>query len=92
MTRIALAALAALTFLAAPVAADPFAVSERVCIENGWMNTTCVTNDGSTGPLKVGDIIEMINSDIDRFRAKNGWGEEVTPETVVPIGASFAFG
>jgi hypothetical protein len=73
-------------------AADPFEVSKQNCIDKGWMNRSCVTTNEESGafPLKV--FIDELNSTIERFRKKNGWGEEVTRETIVPIGSTFAFG
>ena len=94
MTRNTLAVLAALTSLAlaAPAAADPFEVSKQRCIENGWMNSGCATTTELTGEFPIGEFIRQMNSTMERFREKNGWGDEVTPETIVPVGATFAFG
>ena len=96
MTRIALAALAAFTSLtlAGPAAAeDPFEVSKQKCIENNWMDTYCLTNDGSVGEVVfIGDIVEMLNSNMTRLRSKNGWGNEVDEETRFPLNASLVMG
>ena len=92
MTRNTLAVLAALTSLAlaAPAAADPFEVSKQRCIESGKMESSCITMPSAN--LTIGAFMEEIGYTIERVRELNGWGEEVTPETVVPAGGTFAFG
>jgi len=71
---------------------DPFEVSKQRCIDNGWMNSSCITANEASGSFPIQLLIDDMNTSIERIRQKNGWGEEVTPETMVPIGATFAFG
>jgi len=73
----------------------PFEISEQNCIEQNWMDSICVTitdefiaRFGSKGLCKIVDGLE---STIDRFRAKNGWGKEVTCDTPLEVGYIFAF-
>ena len=89
---LALASVQALSAQEVVTSKDPFEISKQNCIDKGWMDGKCLTTNEATGvfPLKI--IIDDLNSTIERFRDVNGWGEEVTPETLVPIGATFAFG
>jgi hypothetical protein len=70
---------------------DAFSISKQKCIDNGWMETSCFTVTEATGSFQIGLIIAEMNSTIESFRERNGWGEEVTLDTVVPIGSTFAF-
>lgn len=106
MTRIALTSLAALAAIslafAAPAAADevilansgmdPFEISKQVCVEKGWTETYCLTNDGSSGVILVGDLISMVNTSIEKLRETNRWDSSVTAETVWPVGAMVIMG
>ena len=71
---------------------DPFKVSEQNCIDKGWVETKCLTTNEASGVFPISLVIDQLNSNIERLRAVNGWGEEVTPDTLVPIGSTFAFG
>jgi hypothetical protein len=72
--------------------ADPFEISKQNCIDKGWIETKCLTTNEASGVFPISLVIDQLNSSIERLRSVNGWGEEVTPETLVPIGSTFAFG
>ena len=98
MTRNTLAVLAALTSLAlaAPAAADPFEQSRQLCIDSWKMESACFTYTAEMqsqyGDLTIGTFLNEIGYSIEKIRERNTWGTEVTPDTIVPIGASFVFG
>jgi hypothetical protein len=71
---------------------DPFEVSKQNCIDKGWVEYKCLTTNEASGVFPLSLVIEQLNSSIERLRSVNGWGEEVTPDTIVPIGSTFAFG
>jgi hypothetical protein len=71
-------------------AADPFEVSERNC--NQTQKISCITTNKKTGAFPVQVIIDELGTTIERLRKANGWGEEVTEETIIPIGATLAYG
>ena len=71
---------------------DPFEVSKQNCIDKGWVETNCLTTNEASGVVPIQRIIDELNTSIKDLRRINGWGEEVTPETLIPIGSTFAFG
>jgi hypothetical protein len=73
-------------------AADPFEVSERNCIKNKKMDSSCLTTNEQSGAFPVQLIIDQLNTTIEKLRRVNGWGKEVTPDTIIPIGSTLAFG
>jgi len=71
---------------------DPFEVSKQICVEKQIIDTSCFTNEGQVGFVTIGDIVDMMKSDITKIRSINGWGEEVTRDTEFPLGATLRFG
>ena len=75
---------------------DPFEVSKRNCVDQGWMDSVCVTITGEFiqkyGEKSLCELVEGFGSTLDRFRGRNGWGEEVTCNTSLKVGDTFAFG
>jgi hypothetical protein len=50
----------------------------------------CKTTIESDGVLTMQRIIDVRKTTIKRLRLLNGWDEDLTPETLVPIGSTFA--
>jgi hypothetical protein len=69
---------------------DPFAISKQNCIDKGWVGGVCKTTIESDGVLTMQRIIDVRKTTIKRLRLLNGWDEDLTPETLVPIGSTFA--
>ena len=101
---VAIMALALLLGMTSPVSAqekkvgffsgqaDPFEVSKQNCIDKNKINSSCLTTNEASGEFPLQLVIDQLNTTIEKLRRVNGWGEEVTPETIVPIGSTFAFG
>ena len=100
----AIMALALLLGMTSPVSAqeklaglfsgqpDPFEVSKQNCIDKNKINSSCFTTNERSGEFPLQLIIDELNTTIEKLRRVNNWGKEVTPETIVPIGSTFAFG
>jgi hypothetical protein len=69
----------------------PFEISKQNCIEKGWIDKICLTTNEASGVVPIQRVIDELNTTIERMRQVNGWGEEVTSETLIPIGSTFAF-
>jgi len=76
-----------------PAAAEknPFEISKQTCIDEGKMDIACITTNKKSGEFSIQELIDELNSSIEKLRRVNGWGKEVTPKTVVPIGSTIAF-
>jgi len=68
---------------------DPFEVSKQICVKR-WQS--CLTTNETTGSIPVQRIIDELKTSIEKLRRVNGWGKEVTPETIIPVGSTIAFG
>jgi len=98
---VAIMALALLLGMTSPVSAqekksglfsgqsDPFEVSKQICVKR-WQS--CLTTNETTGSVPVQRIIDELKTSIEKLRRVNGWGKEVTPETMIPVGSTIAFG
>jgi hypothetical protein len=75
---------------------DPFEISKQNCIDKGLMNSACVTITSefieTFGNQALCDIAHGVNSNINQLRSENGWGNEVTCETLLKVGDTFVFG
>ena len=66
---------------------DPFEVSKKNC----ETKTGCITTNENYGEITIQQWMDQSHISLEMLRYVNGWGEEVTPKTVIPIGATFSF-
>jgi len=70
--------------------ADPFEVSKENCMFLGWVDE-CATTNEKVGVISMQEVAKRLNTTVERLKRINRWGDEVTPDTLVPIGSTFAF-